>query len=193
MTSRNTVASATRIVATPLGLQYHPDFISEQEERDLLDSIERMEFSEVRMHGIVAKRRVKHFGWVYGYESWRITPGPPLPEFLHPLRLGVADLLKVEPDILAEILVTQYPPGAVIGWHRDAPMFGPAVVGISLLSPCRMRFQRGKASARETYILPLAPRSAYILSGPARNVWQHSIPAVPSIRYSITFRTLRTQ
>jgi alkylated DNA repair dioxygenase AlkB len=183
--------STTGPVAAPEGLQYHPDLISEQEERELLDSIERLEFSEVRMHGIVAKRRVKHFGWVYGYESWRITPGPPLPEFLYPLRARVAELLKVESDTLAEILVTQYPPGAVIGWHRDAPMFGPAVVGVSLLAACRMRFQHGKVPARETFTLPLEQRSAYVLSGPARTAWQHSIPAVHNLRYSVTFRTLR--
>jgi alkylated DNA repair dioxygenase AlkB len=37
----------------------------------------------------------------------------------------------------------------------------------------------------------LAPRSGYVLAGPARNQWQHSIPAVPAERYSLTFRTLR--
>jgi alkylated DNA repair dioxygenase AlkB len=143
------------------------------------------------MHGIAAKRRVAHFGWLYGYESWRITPGPALPEFLLPLRARVAELLKIQGDALAQTLVTQYPPDAVIGWHRDAPMFGPVVVGISLLTACRMRFQRGKGAARETYALSLEPRSAYVLGGPARGGWQHSIPPVQSLRYSVTFRTLR--
>jgi alkylated DNA repair protein (DNA oxidative demethylase) len=185
------MSSRSDIVTTLEGLQYHPDFISQDEERGLIAEIERIHFSEVRMHGIAAKRRVAHFGWLYGYESWRITPGPALPEFLLPLRARVAELLKIRADALAQTLVTQYPPGAVIGWHRDAPMFGPVVVGISLLTACRMRFQRGKGSARETYALPLEPRSAYVLGGPARSEWQHSIPPVQSLRYSVTFRTLR--
>jgi alkylated DNA repair dioxygenase AlkB len=182
--------SRTSIVAPPEGLQYLPDFISEAEEGRLIEAIERLEFSEVRMHGIAAKRRTAHFGWIYGYESWRITPGPPIPEFLLPLRDRVAELLKIEAAALAEVLVTKYPPDAVIGWHRDAPMFGPAVVGVSLLAACRMRFQRGKGAARETYALAVEPRSAYVLSGPARSAWQHSIPPVRSLRYSVTFRTL---
>ena len=181
----------TSIVAAPEGIQYHPDFITGNEECRLIEAIEGLEFSEVRMHGIAAKRRVAHFGLVYGYETWRVEPGPPVPEFLIPLQERVAELLKTEPAALAEILVTQYPPGAVIGWHRDAPMFGPDVAGVSLLSPCRMRFQRGKGTNRETYALALEPLSAYVLSGPARSTWQHSIPPMKSLRYSVTFRTLR--
>jgi DNA oxidative demethylase len=34
-------------------------------------------------------------------------------------------------------LVNEYPPGAPIGWHRDAPQYG-IVIGISLASTCRM-------------------------------------------------------
>jgi alkylated DNA repair protein (DNA oxidative demethylase) len=187
----NAIPAGTTIAAPPHGLEYHADFITEAEELSLLAAIDRMEFSEVRMHGIAAKRRVAHYGWVYGYETWRIAPGPPLPEFLHPLRAQVAELLKIEAAALAQVLVTQYPPGAVIGWHRDAPMFGPIVVGVSLLGGCRMRFQRGIGTGRETYSLPLEPRSAYVLSGAARSEWQHSIPPVHSLRYSVTFRTLR--
>jgi alkylated DNA repair protein (DNA oxidative demethylase) len=180
-------------VAAPEGLQYYPDFISTDEEQSLVAGIEQLEFEEVRMHGIAAKRRVVHFGVLYGYESWAITPGPPIPGFLLPLRNRAAELMKVDPDALAQALVTQYPAGAVIGWHRDAPMFGPAVLGISLLSPCRMRFQRGKDTRRETYTQVLEPRSAYVLSGASRSAWQHSIPAVKNIRYSVTFRTLLAQ
>jgi alkylated DNA repair dioxygenase AlkB len=97
----------------------------------------------------------------------------------------------VDPDGLAQILVTRYPPGAPIGWHRDAPMFG-LVVGVSLGSASRMRFQRGKGEERRTWELELAPRSAYVLAGQARWTWQHSVPPVKKLRYSVTFRTLRS-
>jgi alkylated DNA repair dioxygenase AlkB len=92
--------------------------------------------------GIPAHRRTGHFGWLYGYDSAKIAPGPPVPDFLAPLCNRIAPLLGRAPD---EVLVTEYMPGAGIGWHRDAPAFGPVVVGISLLGPCRMRFQRGEA------------------------------------------------
>lgn len=175
---------------TPDGLRYIPDMLSVAEERDLIDQVQALQFSEVRMHGVVAKRRVAHFGWVYGYETWRITPGPPIPDFLVSLRGRIAELVQTDPYEFAEALVTEYPPGAGIGWHRDAPMFGPLVIGVSLLGSCRFRFQRGTGPERKTMSLTLEPRSAYVLSGLARFQWQHSIPATPSLRYSITFRTI---
>jgi DNA oxidative demethylase len=95
-----------------------------------------------------------------------------------------------KPGELADLLVTQYPPGAGIGWHPDAPQFGD-VSGVSLLTACRMRFRRGRPRARETAELTLEPRSAYVLSGPARTQWQHHIPPVAQERWSMTFRTLR--
>jgi alkylated DNA repair protein (DNA oxidative demethylase) len=144
----------------------------------------------VQMHGQAARRTVVHFGYRYQYESWKLVPADPLPASLDWLRDRAGTLSGVDPDLFAETLITRYPPGAGIGWHRDAPMFGPKVVGISLLSPCAMRFQRRTAGVRTTYVLELAPRSAYVLTGAARWSWQHAITSTPALRYSITFRTL---
>ena len=41
------------------------------------------------------------------------------------------------------------------------------------------------------YKLYLPPRAAYVLGGPARSVWEHRIPPVKELRYSLTFRSLR--
>ena len=174
----------------PVGLTYHADFVSDDEQRELVGRIRDLGFSDVRMRGQVARRRTVHFGWLYGYESGRIEPGPAIPEFLVPLRERSGALAGIEPEQLAEVLVTEYRPGAGIGWHRDAPMFG-TVIGVSLLSPCRFRLQRGKGAGRETRTLLLEPRSAYVLDGGARWQWQHSIPPMTALRYSVTFRTLR--
>jgi hypothetical protein len=95
-----------------------------------------------------------------------------------------------EPDELAQVVVTQYPPGAAIGWHRDAAAFGATVIAVSLGASCRMRLRRSSARNAETAELALAPRSAYLLGGEVRRTWQHSIPLTPELRYSITFRTL---
>ena len=102
----------------PEGFYYYPDFLSVGDECALIEQIMALEFSEVRMHGVTAKRRVAHFGWIYGYESWRLARGPDIPDFLLPLRERAAHLLDREPKNLSEVLVTEYPPGAGIGWHR---------------------------------------------------------------------------
>ncbi|HYO57024.1 alpha-ketoglutarate-dependent dioxygenase AlkB [Archangium sp.] len=177
----------------PEGLRYLPGFLSEEEERVLVDGLCRLAFREIHMHGVVARRTVVHYGWDYGYESWRLTPAPPLPRFLEPLRVRCAEAAGLEPDALEELLVSRYPPGAGIGWHRDAPMFGPCVIGVSLLGAARMRFRREVGGAYQTFALELAPRSAYILAGAARSSWQHTLPSVKSLRYSLSFRTVRTR
>ncbi|HKR80789.1 MAG TPA: alpha-ketoglutarate-dependent dioxygenase AlkB [Nitrospira sp.] len=175
----------------PEGFVYHPDWITPEEELTLLRHIEQLLFSEVRMHGVIAKRKVVHFGWDYGYDSWTISPTDPVPEWLLDIRSRAAVVMGAAPEAIEEILVTRYEPGAGIGWHRDAPMFGPVVVGVSLSGTCRMRFQRTAAGQRRTTEAVLSPRSAYVLAGQARGVWQHSIPPAKELRYSITFRTLK--
>ena len=177
----------------PNGLVYQPDFVSEAEERQVLGVLEAMQFHTITMHGRTARRTVRHFGLDYGYESWELVPTDPLPDQLAWLRDRAAALGGLDPADLAQILVSKYPPGATIGWHRDAPMFGPRVVGVSLAAACRMRSQRGKGEARQVAEVTLEPRSAYVLSGAARFVWQHSIPPTKALRYSVTFRTLKTR
>lgn len=182
------------------GLVYAEEFVSVEEEEALLGQIARVEFSAVEMRGGVAKRRTAHFGWTYGYESRVTRPGVPIPGFLLPLRARAAEWADLEPDALAEALITQYPPGAPIGWHRDAPMFGD-VLGISLAGECRMKFRpyvspkdvgaAGGGARRTTHELLLAPRSAYLLRGVVRRDFEHSIPPMETLRYSITFRTIR--
>ena len=170
------------------GFKYQPELISIEEAESLLDNIRNLRFCHIRMHGVIARRRVIHYGWDYGYDSWKITPTLPIPDFLSPLRRIAAGFAGVDPSALEEVLVTEYPPGAGIGWHRDAPMFG-LVVGVSLVGYCRFRFRRGPGhKALIDHILE--PRSAYVLDGQARHEWQHSISPVKQLRYSIAFRTL---
>jgi len=177
--------------ALPEGLVYVEDFVSAEEERGLVAAIEALDFREVVMHGRAAKRTVRHFGLDYAYEGGKLTTGDPLPPALEPLRKRCAALMERDPADLVQILVSRYPEGAGIGWHRDAPMFGSKIAGVSLLAPSRMRFQRTIQGEREVAAIELAPRSAYLLSGKARWSWQHSIPATKALRYSVTFRTLK--
>lgn len=174
----------------PEGFLLFQDFLTREQEQTLIALIRSLSFGEVRMHGVTAKRRVAQFGWHYSFESYRLTPAPDLPEPLRPIRERAAALVSIAPEEFAETLVTDYPPGAGIGWHRDAPPFG-IVAGVSLGAACRMRFQTGKGADRVTAAVELSPRSIYFLTGSARTEWQHTIPAVKEHRWSITFRTLR--
>ncbi len=175
----------------PEGLHYEDDFVTPDEERQLVEVFERLDFRPIVMRGQAAKRTVRHFGLNYDYESASVVPGDPLPEEMEWLRVRVAGLIEREPEELVQILLTRYPAGAGIGWHRDAPQFGSKIAGVSLLAPSRMRFQRTVQGERSVGELELAPRSAYVMSGTARWSWQHSIPATKALRYSVTFRTLK--
>lgn len=175
----------------PDGLVYREEFVSAQEERRLLASFGDMAFRTVTMRGQTARRTVRHFGLDYAYETGELVPTEPLPDAMLWLRDRCAALMEREPADLVQILISRYPPGAGIGWHRDAPMFGSKIAGVSLGAPCRMRFQRTVGGRRSVAALELAPRSAYLLAGKARWSWQHSIPATKELRYSVTFRTLR--
>src|SRR5437867_12052251 len=159
----------------PEGFAYHADVMTEVEERALLDGLKALAFGEVRMRGQVARRRTIHFGWTYGYETWRVEPGPPIPAFLLGARSRAARLAGVDADTMAEVLVTHYPPGAGIGWHRDAPAFG-VVVGVSLLGACRVRFQPGRGVARPARAVAAAAGPACVAVGRARGPVQELVP-----------------
>ena len=186
-------------VATPLpeGFVYEPDFISQEEEQALLTHLESLPYAEIRMHGVVAKRRAAHFGVDYEYNSAAIAPGVAIPDYLLPLREKIGIFAGRKAEEFAEVLVTEYPAGAGIGWHRDAPAF-EIVVGVSLLAECAMQFRPWPLDAsngvrRKPMAVVLERCSAYIIRGPSRTSWQHHIPTTRSRRISLTFRTVRPE
>jgi DNA oxidative demethylase len=191
MTTRRPTRSSVPSAELPPGLVYVPDFLSGDDEQELLAEIESYPFHEVRMRGQVARRTVIHFGWDYDYEGWSVHPTTPPSPLLARLRDHCATAANVPPESFEQFLVARYPPGATIGWHRDAPMFGSPVIGVSLLSECTMKFRRKTGGTYEVVKQLLEPRSMYALSGAVRTQWQHSIPPTRSLRYSISMRTLR--
>lgn len=177
-------------LALPEGFVYRPEFIAPEEEQTLLAAIAPLPFREFEFHGYKGRRRVVSFGWRYDFEGAGLQKIEPLPAFLLPLRDRAADFAGLPPDAFEHALVTEYPPGAPIGWHRDRSVFGD-VVGVSLLAPCVFRFRRKLGAGWERAKLIAEPRSAYLLRGAARQEWEHSISEVEAQRYSITFRTLK--
>ena len=177
--------------ANPLeGFRYQPAFIEKDVEEALIKRVRQLPFQEFDFHGYKGRRRVVSFGWKYEFSGGgQLHKADEIPEFLIDLRSRAASFAKLEPAAFEHVLVTEYRPGAGIGWHRDKPVFGQ-VVGISLLAPCALRFRRKVKAKWERVNVLTEPRSAYHLTGPARAEWEHSILRVDALRYSITFRTM---
>lgn len=172
------------------GFAYEPGFLSQAEEKELVGEIERLPFAQAEYKGFLATRRVVSYGGRYDFSAQRLQPCQPIAPFLWPLRARAAAWVGRCADDLTYALIAQYPSGSQLGWHRDVPDF-ELVVGISLVSSCRMRFRRYPPGVREKSLaLDIEPRSIYRLQDEARWEWQHSVPPVPALRYSITFRTV---
>jgi alkylated DNA repair dioxygenase AlkB len=171
------------------GLAYHPDLVPPEMERDLVGRFAELEFKEFEFQRFLGKRRVVSFGVRYDFGDSKVHQAPHIPAFLHPLRELAAAVAGIEPLALRHALVTEYQPGAAIGWHRDRPAFKD-VIGLSLLAPCRFRLRRKAGTVWQRYAIMLAARSAYLLRGAVREHWQHSITPQDQLRYSVTFRTL---
>lgn len=184
----------------PNGLIYKPEFISEEEEEILLAYLQNLPLrsprhlvplQDVRGDNPVSyhsKRRSKGFGWGWDEERERFVPGLPLPPFMRLLQRKIAKWLDIPPARVAEALVNEYAPGAAIGWHRDNEPF-EVIAGVSLAGWCTMQF-RPFADKEEVVSLDVEPRSLYLMQGPVRWRWQHSVAPVSTLRYSITLRTL---
>ena len=178
----------------PDGFHYRAEFLTREEEHALATAIAAVAFDTFEMRGVVARRRVKFYG-----ASYDGRPSLPLPDFLFALREKVAVWAALPPEAFAMALINEYTPGATIGWHRDAPQYD-SIAGVSLLSPCRMKLRpyvspkdlvSSRPPRKTTHEIDLEPRSSYLITGRARSHYEHSIPASDSLRYSITFRTLK--
>ena len=175
----------------PEGFRYKTELLDRAEEEALISRVRELPFREFEFHGYTGKRRVVSFGWHYDFSARHLRKADDIPDYLLPLRETAAAFAGLEPVKLQHVLVIEYGVGAGIGWHRDKDVFGE-VVGISLHAPCVLRFRRAVGGKKwERVKLSAEARSAYHLSGPARTQWEHSIPSVDALRYSITFRNMR--
>lgn len=173
------------------GYVYEPDFLLAAEEFELLQQLEQLPFQRAQYKQFQANRRIVSYGGRYDYAANRLQDGEPVAPFLQPLRARAAAWSACAAEDFTHVLIAQYASGVRLGWHRDAPVY-EMVAGVSLRSACRMRFRRYPPQPRQKSLaIELEPRSIYCLKGEARWDWQHSVPPVPALRYSITFRKLK--
>ncbi|MQW41546.1 alpha-ketoglutarate-dependent dioxygenase AlkB [Sinorhizobium meliloti] len=175
----------------PEGFRYQAGIVPRKLQEALLEALPELPFKPFDFHGYEGKRRVVSFGWKYDFDTETVRRIDAIPPLLLPLRQLAADFAGLPAEGLQQALVTEYDVGAPIGWHRDKAVFSD-VVGISLLTSCTFRLRRKRAGRWERTSVILEPGSAYLLSGAARSEWEHSIPPVERLRYSVTFRELRS-
>jgi alkylated DNA repair dioxygenase AlkB len=156
----------TTNVTFTAGFAYEPEFLSAEEEHALLEHIRALPLANARYKEFSAKRRVVSYGGRYDYDANQLNAADPFPDFLQPLRERVATWTGRAAEEFTHALVAEYAQGVQLGWHRDVPDF-ERVVGVSLLSACRMRFRRYPP-------------------GPAKNRSPSSSPHAPSIEWKAT-------
>lgn len=177
------------IASMPEGFRYQPDFIDPQTEAALVQHLRMLELKPFEFHGHLGNRRVVSFGLRYNYDQREVQNAPQIPTFLDDLRAKAAAFANRSAHEVKQVGINEYRPGAGIGWHRDKSEFGD-VIGVSLLMSAKMRLRKQDGQKWERRLLVLQPCSIYLLSGASRREWEHSIPPVEKLRYSIMFRTL---
>lgn len=177
----------------PEGFHYYPRFINEAEEKQLLNSIRQLDLQTMKFHQYEAKRKVVSFGKGWSFTEQQLKHGDPIPKEFEFLVEKIAQKLSIRKASIAQFLITEYPAGSVINWHRDAPPFD-IIAGVSLLSNCNFKLrphEKEKQERANTIVLPVERRSLYSMQGLAKTEWQHSTAPLNTIRYSLTFRTLK--
>lgn len=177
--------------AAPDGFRYLPEVLSPAEEERFVAEFERLPLRPFEFHGHLGNRRIYTFGHKYVFAGQAPRADGRIPPYFEPL-LQIASRISGKPAAAFEqVMVTEYAPGAGIGWHRDRPSYED-IVAVSFLAPCTLRLRRKSPPGWERRAVLIEPRSAYLLSGAVRNDWQHSIAPMDLLRYSVTLRTFRS-
>jgi len=174
----------------PAGFRYMPEVLSPAEEKGLVQRLEKLPLKPFEFRGYLGNRRIYSFGHRYIFAGQEPRADASIPDYLRPLTDIASRISGTPADAFEQLMVTEYAPGARIGWHRDRPTFED-IVAVSFLAPCILRLRRKVGEDWQRRFARIEPRSAYLLSGTVRNSWQHSIAAMDVLRYSVTLRTFR--
>lgn len=179
--------------ALPGGFNYHQNFITHEEEHNLLKVIEGLPLQPMQFHEYEAKRKVISYGQGWSFTDQQLKQGNPIPAEFNFLVERIASHLSIAKELIAQFLITEYPVGSVINWHRDAPPFD-IIAGVSLAADCIFKLRphdKEKQTRSATMSLQVQRCSLYTMQGAAKSEWQHSTAPATKTRYSLTFRTLK--
>lgn len=180
------------------GLYYYSNFLSAEEEKTLLDFLDKEEvwFSVSRSANA---RQVLHYGYVYNYASHgKLEKAPEFPAPVQWLKQKILEKHPLASEFcLDQCIVNKYQPGQGIASHTDSPLFKNFICCVTIGSGASMDFSKNG----ETKSLFVEPRSLYIMSDEARYDWQHGMKSRKSdnvdgvkikreTRFSLTFRTV---
>jgi alkylated DNA repair dioxygenase AlkB len=145
----------------PHGLAYEAAFIERDEERALIDVIAALPLREARYKEYTARRRVYAFGSRFDFDAYQLKPQP----------IGV---LPAPLQSLRERLAA---------WSGVAPDDFVHVMVAEYTPGTPLGWHR---DAPDYELI-----AGVSLGSAARLRWQHSVPAVTALRYSVTMRTVR--
>lgn len=175
----------------PEGFHYSPDVLLPAQEKRFAERFERLPLKPFEFRGYEGNRRIFTFGHRYAFAGQDPREDASIPDYFQPI-IDIASQISGRPtEAFEQIMVTEYAPGAGIGWHRDRPTYED-IVAVSFLAPCTLRLRQKVGENWERRFAQIEPRSAYLLRGAARNDWQHSIAPMDVLRYSVTLRTFRS-
>lgn len=177
----------------PPGMRYERDFLSRDDEVQLIAKVQQLPLANMRYKGYTALRRVVSYGGKYDFDANRLESAEPIPDWVAPWMERAGQWAGLPPSSFTQVLVAEYQPGTPLGWHRDVPDFED-IVGISLRADAEFRFRPyppDAATKKDVMKVVVAPRSIYLLQGASRWEWQHSVAPTKDLRYSITLRTPR--
>lgn len=163
------------------GLFYTDDFISDVEEKLLLEVIDSHNWD------VSISRRVQQYGYKYDYLKREVNSSAylgELPDFCKYIidRLLEKRIFKDSPD---QLIINEYKPGQGIAPHIDCiPCFKNVIASISLSSDCIMDFQN--ISSKEKKHVLLKRRSLLALSAESRYKWTHAIAHRKEDKYGDT-------
>ena len=154
------------------GLTYVPHFLSEAEERSIIEEIGRVDWSQE------LRRRVQHYGWRYDYRARHVDPTMrlgSLPGWAAVIARRLVDRGLV-PRMADQLIVNEYVGNQGISAHVDSePSFADGIAMVSLCESWEMVFREKHGTRKRCYLLER--RSAAVMAGDARYRWTHEIPS----------------
>ncbi|CAO3635686.1 unnamed protein product [Mucor fragilis] len=155
------------------GLVLVEEAVTVSEEASLIESVNKETWSGLGVGpNPELKRRTQQYGHLFSYRYRKVLEEyGPLPDFTNFLvdRIMKNNWMPRKPN---HLLVNEYNPGQGIMPHVDAPaLFGPAILSLSLLSECIMKF----ICEDQSIDIILPRRSLVILTGDARYKFKHGI------------------